>query len=83
MSLQLLNPFKLLWPSQLVWPLQPLQPLQLVLVLEPIEVNTTSTAKIEMYDITAIEIIQTVMTITSNSVIMAITFIVYYSHCCH
>ena len=46
-------------------PLQTLGPLQVVLALQPIIVNTTSTANIEMYVITAIKSIQTIATLGS------------------
>ena len=43
-----------------------------MLALESIEVNTTTTANREMYVITAIKFIHTMMTITSNTDITAI-----------
>ena len=68
-------PSQPLWPSQLIWPLQPLRPLQtlgplqLVLALEPILINTTTTANREMYVITSIISMQTIMIITAHAAI--------------
>ena len=71
----MLWPLQLVWPLQLLRPLQTIGPLQLVLALEPIVVNITTTANREMYVITGIKYIQTVMTIIANAVITAIMVI--------